>query len=452
MATTMNNDLSGGKGATLVMPPGSLGRGSDDASRDARSNVEAPVEAIPASSPVAQNPVGTEPSAPKKKGRAKFVFLGLAGAALLGTTITFVLGRGKETTDDAFVEGHVASVQARVSGLVKRVAVKDNQAVKPGDILLELDDADYKVKLASAKADLHAAEAQLLVSEKQLGVVGKSVDSNLMVAKGGLAQAGAQDTSTRAMVDQARADVSAAESRKTLATGDLSRADKLFAQQAISKAEHDERKNSFDQAEAALAQARARLASAQANIGGSQGNYESARGRLVAAESGPAQLESAKAQVELSRARVDQAKAAVDQAELNLSYTQVKAEVAGVVSRRSVETGQLVSPDRPLLAIVALDDTWIVANYKEDQVREMHTGQTVKIKVDTYSGRELTGHVDSLSAGTGSRFSLLPPDNASGNFTKVVQRVPVLIRVDDKGDAILRPGLSAVVTVVTKEH
>jgi membrane fusion protein (multidrug efflux system) len=158
---------------------------------------------------------------------------------------------------------------------------------------------------------------------------------------------------------------------------------------------------------------------------------------------------AAAAQVELAQARVEQARAALEQAELNLSYTHIRSAVEGVVARRSVEPGQLVSPDRPLMAIVGLDDTWVVANFKEDQISNMQPGAVAEVEVDAFGGRTFKGHVDSLAGGTGSRFSLLPPDNASGNFTKVVQRVPVLIKLDPHPEVQLRPGLSAVATVMT---
>ncbi|HVZ35371.1 MAG TPA: HlyD family secretion protein, partial [Polyangiaceae bacterium] len=224
---------------------------------------------------------------------------------------------------------------------------------------------------------------------------------------------------------------------------------KLVASDALSQAELDAKRAQFEQADAALAQARAVLSSAQASISNSSGTIASARGHLIAAESGPAQVEAAQAQVELARARVEQAQAALDQAELNLSYTRIRAGVSGEVARRSVEVGQLASPDRPLMAIVPLDDTWVVANFKEDQIAHIQPGQAAKISIDTYA-QELSGHVDSLAGGTGSRFSLLPPDNASGNFTKVVQRVPVLIRLDPHPGFTLRPGMSATARVLTR--
>jgi membrane fusion protein (multidrug efflux system) len=390
------------------------------------------------------------PKATAKRSRAKILLPVLTTLAIAAGGVSYSLTHGKETTDDAQVEGHVGNVSARVAGQVKRVLVKDNQHVNAGDVLVELDDRDYAAKLSSAKADLAAAIASLRAAETQLVLTQKTADSSLVVAKGGLSQAAALDGTTRASIDQARADIAVAESRRELAQLELDRAAKLVASGAVSQADYDTRKATLDQAEASLRQARSRLVSAQANIGNSSGAIESARGHLLSAQLGPDQVEAAKAQVALAQARVDQAKAALDQAELNVSYTQVRAEAAGMVARRSVEIGQTVSPDRPLMAIVPLDDTWIVANFKEDQLAEMKIGQSVKVSIDSYSGRTLHGHVDSLAAGTGSRFALLPADNASGNFTKVVQRVPVLVRLDDAQDVELRPGMSAYVTVFTK--
>jgi membrane fusion protein (multidrug efflux system) len=386
----------------------------------------------------------------RRRRRATIVLPSLAVAALAAASVAFVAGRGKETTDDAQVEGHVVSVSPRLAGQIARVFVKDNQSVREGDVLVELDDRDYLARLAAARADLAAAKAQLHAAETQLAVTTRSADSELIVARAGIAQASAVHGSSRAAIDQARADVAAAEARQRLAATDFGRTDFLFKSAAISQAQEDSAKATLDEADAALAQAQAHLASARAGLDNSAGSIESARGRLVAAQSGPEQVEAQKAQAELAQARVEQAQAALDQAELNVSYTKVKAATAGVVSRRSVEVGQTVSPDRPLLAIVPLDDTWIVANFKEDQIAQMKTGQPARVSVDTFSKHDLVGHVDSLAGGTGSRFSLLPPDNASGNFTKVVQRVPVLIRLEPQPDVTLRPGLSAAVTVFTE--
>jgi membrane fusion protein (multidrug efflux system) len=231
---------------------------------------------------------------------------------------------------------------------------------------------------------------------------------------------------------------------------ELARTTKLHQDGAVAQAELDRAKAEDDQARAAVDQAKARVSVASVGLVNAGGGIESAQGRLAAAQTGPDQVQVAAAQVDVAKARVDQAKAALEQAELNLSYMKVRAPTRGVVSRRSVEPGQLVDPARPLLALTELDDSWIVANFKEDQIGSLRVGQPAQVTLDAFSGRKLNAHVDSFSSGTGSRFALLPPDNASGNFTKVVQRVPVLIRIDSRPqDLVLRPGLSAFVTVRT---
>lgn len=387
---------------------------------------------------------------PKGKPRAPFVLGGLVLAAATIGGGFWLAGRGKESTDDAFVEAHVANVAARIPGQVVKVNVKDNQRVQVGDVLVEIDDRDSKVKLDTAQADLLSAKANLTAMETQLALTEKNVNANLQQAKGGVTQASAMAGTSRATIDQAKADVEAAESRKVLAEIEFHRSEKLRADGAVAQADLDSKQALYDQAVAAVAQARARQQSAVVGVTNAAGGIETAQGRLVAAQAGPEQIEAARANVAVARARVAQADAAVEQAQLNLSYTQVKAQVPGVVSRRTVEVGQTVDPSRPLMAITALDDVWVVANFKEDQISDIRDGQKVKLTVDAFGRKELTGHVDSLSGGSGARFSLLPPDNASGNFTKVVQRIPVLIRIDEKpSDLTLRPGMSSYVTVLT---
>lgn len=389
--------------------------------------------------------------APRPKPRRALVILptlALAAAAIFGGRAW--LNAGKVSTDDAQLEGHVVSVSPRVSGQVVRVHVKDNQRVQAGELLVELDPRDLSVRATAARADLAAARAQLRSMETQLALTTVDVDSNLTVARGGLAQAAASGGTTQAAIEQAHADIAAAQTQRSLAKTELERTQRLFTTGALSQSQLDARQAGLEQAEAALAQARARLASAESNVGNAQGGLQSARGRMIAAQSGPQRLEAARAQVELASARVDQAQAALDQAELNLSYASIRAEAGGVIARRNVEPGQLVSPDRPLFAIVPLEDVWVVANFKEDQLAGLKPGQRAEIEVDAFPGRPLRGTVDSLAGGTGARFSLLPPDNASGNFTKVVQRVPVLIRLEAHPGLELRPGLSALATVFTE--
>jgi membrane fusion protein, multidrug efflux system len=400
----------------------------------------------------AADPALAKPTAapPAKRSRAKVLLPVLVGVAALVGGGLYLHGRGKETTDDAFVESHVANVAPRVPGQVLHVLVRDNQAVEAGEVMVELDDRDATARAHAAKADLESAQATLTASNAQLSLAEHSVDAGLRQAKGGVTQAFAMSGSSKAQIDQARADLVAAESRASLTATELGRAEKLNNDGAVAQAELDNRKSLNDQANASVDQAKARLAAASVGLINAGGSIETAQGRLAAAQTGPDQVEVARAQVDVSKARVDQAAAALEQAELNLSYMKVRAPTRGVVSRRSVEPGQLVDPARPLLALTELDDSWVVANFKEDQIGDLRVGQPATVTLDAFSGKKLNGHLDSFSGGTGSRFALLPPDNASGNFTKVVQRVPVLIRIDDKTpDIVLRPGLSAYVVVHT---
>ncbi len=438
---------------TATLPLGATGLESSNAQKTASRPEPPPSRSDPQAegektekSPPEQAPAPTK----RKRSVAKILLAVLVILAIGGGLLGWSAGRGKESTDDAQVEGRVANVAPRVAGQVKRVLVQDNQAVQAGDVLVELDDRDFVIKVAAARADLAAANATLHSMEAQLAVTEKSATANVVVAKGGVSQARALEGTTYASIEQARADVTAATSRVALAKLEKERSEKLVADGAVARADLDLKTATLDQAEAALVQARARLSAAQANVGNSSGTVDTAKGRLLLAELGPEQVEGAKAQVELAKARVEQAKAALAQAELNLSYTKVTAQTSGIVARRSVEVGQTVSPDRPLMAIVPPDDTWIVANFKEDQLAEMKPGQRVDIEIDGYAGRTFHGTVDSIAAGTGSRFALLPPDNASGNFTKVVQRVPVLVRLENEPDVTLRPGMSVTVTVHTK--
>ena len=391
-----------------------------------------------------------EAPAAKKTSRAKIVLPVLVVIAATVGGASYALGRGHESTDDAQIEGHIVNVAARATGQVAHVLVHDNQLVEEGDVLLEIDDRDLQARLLGARADLASAKAQLASANAQLALTERSVVASLKQAKGGITQASSGFLSSRAAADQARADILVATSKRTLSETDQKRAESLFAQGAISQAEVDRQRAAFDQADAQLTQAKARLASAEAGSANTVGAVETAQGRLAQAETGPEQLDAARAAAGVAAARVQQAEAALSLADLNLSYAKVKAPLRGVVSRRSVEPGQLVSPERTLLALVPPDDVWVVANFKEDQVKEMRAGQPAEITIDTYGRRTFAAHVESLAGASGSRFALLPPDNASGNFTKVVQRIPVLIRLDAKPDVAFRPGMSAYASVTTK--
>lgn len=308
-----------------------------------------------------------------------------------------------ESTDDAQVDGHIVPVLARVGGYVTAVAVEDNAAVREGAVLVRIDSTEYTIRLAQADADVTGAAAALA----QAGAALESATQQLAVAQ---AQVGA----ARAAADRTRAD--------------LARAQELAATQVVSRQALDAAQAAKDAAEANLEAARRQTGAATAAIAVAQAGQRAAAARLEAV------------------------RAARQNAALQLSYTRVVAPASGTIAKRSVEVGQLLQVGQPLLALVSDTATWVTANFKETQLDDMRIGQKAEIDVDAYPGCRAAGTVESLSPATGARFALLPPDNATGNYTKVVQRIPVRVHVDRGcGPAQpLRPGLSAVVHVATR--
>ena len=323
----------------------------------------------------------------------------LVGAASAVYYLRFVVPF--ESTDNAFIEGYVIPMAPQVPGRVAELLVKDNQAVKQGDVILKIDPRDYEASLAKASADLAATRSR--------------VD-----------QAKAQVNASEAKVAQAQAAVVAADAENRRAADDLKRYESVESR-AVSK-------SAFD-----LAQSQARAAGA---------NLEAARSQAKAAE---ADVALSRAGVETASAAVQQAEAGLRQAELNLSYTQVTAPEDGRVTRRVVEQGAYIQPGQALMAIVPRQ-YWVIANFKEIQLTHMRVGQPVEVEVDAYPGRKFKGHVESIQNGAGARFSLFPPENATGNYIKVVQRVPVKILLDDlpADDLALGPGMSVVPEVRVK--
>jgi membrane fusion protein (multidrug efflux system) len=313
------------------------------------------------------------------------------------------------STDDAQVEGHVTPILPRIGGFVASVRVRDNQQVRLGDTLVVLDDRDLRSRLAQTDADL----AALIATVGSRGRVGQAV---------------AQLDQTKAAAEAAAANVVQAQANAEKASSDLERYRTLAARNIVSRQQ-------LDAAQAAARATSAQLEAARRNA--------SAAGELVTA---------ANAALTGAEARVASARAVRDQAALQLSYTVLTAPVTGVVTKKSVELGQFVQPGQPLMSVVPLDDVWVVANLKETQIEAVAPGAPAEIKADAYPGRVFTGSVESLSPATGARFSLLPPDNATGNFTKIVQRIPVRIRLETAPDTahLLRPGMSVDVTIRTR--
>ena len=371
----------------------------------------------------------------------------------------------RESTDDAQIEGHVHPMAARVGGTVINVAVKDNQWVEAGTVLAQLDPNDYQVALDRAKADLAEAEATLAGSRTGVPITTTDTSSALTQSAAGVAEAQASMTTTgstiataKARLESARATVRQIQANYDRAAKDVERFRPLVAKEEIAQQYFDAAVAQADALKAGLAAANAQVTEAEASVRTQESALDRDQARLnqsIAAErrahTGPQQVAAAVARTKSAEARVAMAKAAVAQAELNLQYTTIKAPVAGLVSNRSVELGQIVAPGQPLLAVIPTNDIWVVANFKETQLRSMKPGQKVTITVDS-DGREYDGHVDSIAGATGARFSLLPPENATGNFVKVIQRVPVKIvfEPDQDKEHRLRPGLSVEPSVFTR--
>jgi membrane fusion protein (multidrug efflux system) len=345
---------------------------------------------------------------------------------------------GIETTDNAQVDGHVSPVAARVGGIVYEVLVESNQYVEAGTVLVRLDRRDYEVALQRAEADVAESEAAIHAAETGVPVVSATSRSQVTGAESGIASAEARLASARARLREA-------EAKQTQAEQDVERLRPLVAKDEISQQEYDNKVTNADTA-------RANRDYAEAEVNQAEKEVEAARARLEAALTGPQQVTIQKARAASERAKLERAKAVLAEARLALQYTEIRAPVAGTVSRKSVEVGQVVQAGQPLLALVQLDDVWVIANFKENQLEYIRPGQPVSISVDAYGGRKYRGRVQSVAAATGARFSLLPPENATGNYVKVVQRVPVKIVLEAGQDPehLLRPGMSVEPTVYTR--
>jgi len=373
---------------------------------------------------------------------------------------------GREVTDDAQVDARVTQIAARVGGTVTRVTVDDNRLVEKDAVLVEIDPRDYQVAVDKARAELADAEASAVAAQSNVPITTATATSGVSTARGGVSQAEAAVAAAGKEVDAAHARLTAVQARlreveanATKAARDVERLRGLLAKDEISQQQFDTTVATADAQKAASDSARSQVAEAEAGIRVAESRLAQARAaeqqahsELRSAQTAPQQVAATKARASSAEAHVLQARATLAQAELNLQYTTIRAPIRGIVSKRGLNVGQVVQPGQPLLALVAIDDVWVTANFKETQLRNMRPGQRATVDVDAYGGREFTGKVDSIAGATGARFSLLPPENATGNFVKVVQRVPVKIVLDAGQDPehLLRPGLSVVPTVFTK--
>jgi membrane fusion protein (multidrug efflux system) len=354
-------------------------------------------------------------------------------------------GTFTENTDDAQVNGHLIQVSSRINGQVLNVEVKENQMVKAGDVIAELDPADYQVAVENAEAMLASAQANAAAANVAVPIATVNTGSNL-------SSAGADVSGTKAGVEQVQNQLQAAHDRVAQAKAnnvkaqtDLERYKPLVEKDVISKQQFDAAVAAADAAKAALSDARAMERAADDAVKVAKERLAQAQAQLNFAETGPEQVAAQSARARQAQAQVQQAQAQLDMAKLNLSYTKIVAPAAGIVTRKSVEIDQNVAAGQNLLTLVSLEDLWVTANFKETQLRHMLAGQSVEIEVDS-TGKTYHGKVTQIGGATGSVLSLFPPENATGNYVKVVQRVPVRIDFTDLKDEDpnheLRPGLS----------
>jgi len=374
--------------------------------------------------------------------RARLYLVIAAIVVIVGGIFAWRYFSSYESTDDAEVDGHLMPLSARISGYVSVVNVDDNQYVHKGDVLVEIDPRDYQTALDQAKANLASAEATARSLNINVPVTSVSTTSQISTSQADIDNAQAGIVAARQQYDAAQADLLQAQANNVKSQNDLVRYKQLVDKQEISQ-------QLYDQAVAAAASGNAQVAAAKANVSAADQQITQARARLAQAEAsyrssqtGPQQVASTRARALSAQADVQEKQAALEQAELNLLYTKIHAPVDGVVSK-SVEVGMNVQPGQQLLTIVPLNDVWVTANFKETQLKYMRPGQKAEIKVDA-NGRTYKGHVDSIAGSSGARLSLLPPENATGNYVKVVQRIPVKIVLDpgQNSDDYLRLGMS----------
>jgi membrane fusion protein (multidrug efflux system) len=394
-------------------------------------------------------------AAPAKAARPSKAPVVMGTLALVAATvggIWYVTHRGIETTDDAQVDSDVVSVPTRTSGVVVKVDFADNQIVKAGDLLAELDAEPAKARLAQAEANLAAAIASAEAAEADARVAETNARGNKSAAEASLSGAESSAVASRQQIAEGEAQVSAALTNLARVKLDLDRAKQLVATGALAQAQLDQAQSAFDTGAARVTEARARLAALQASTSQAVSKIHEANARLVQSSNVDALIDQARSRARTARAQVAVQQATRDLAALELAYTRILAPQDGFVSKKTVVVGQMLSPGQGIGQLVPTEKLWITGNFKETQIAKMRSGQPAHVTVDAFPGLTLLGEVDSFSAATGARFTLLPPDNASGNYTKVVQRVPVRIKLKDVPASVaLRPGMSVDLAVDTNK-
>jgi len=414
----------------------------------AEENPPRPIPSTDDGSPVNPQPLAdrksTSPRHLSQRIRKRTLVLAAAVVVLIGGFFLWRYLSSYESTDDAQADVHLYPVSARISGYVVRVNVDDNQWVQKGTVLVEIDPKDYEVAVAQAQANLASAEATAQSLNITVPITSVSTLSQLKFTASDIENSKAGVIAAEKQLTAAHAQLEQAEANDVKAQDDLHRYKMLVDKREVAE-------QIYDQALAAAKSSTAAVAAAHANESAAQQFVQQAQSRLVeaeanhqSAETGPQQVSSTKARVRAAIADVEQKRAALEQSRLNLQYTKIVAPVTGEVNK-TVVLGLNVQPGQQLLTVVPLDEVWVTANFKETQLRHMRVGQLAKIDVDS-TGRTLKGHVDSIAGATGPLFSLLPPENATGNYVKIVQRVPVKIVLDpgENRDRQLRPGMNVV--------
>ncbi len=395
----------------------------------------------------------TEMRATENSSRKRLLALGVIAVLLVGAALFWWHGTYYEDTDDAQIDGPLVQISARIKGNVTVVNVTDNQRVEKGQVLVQIDPRDFQSALDQAEANLASAQASYEAALVAVPITDISTNSQLHSADADVKGALSGIAQSEKQLDAAQAQVMAAEASNTKDQLDLQRYTPLVEKDVISKQQ-------YDATVAAAAGSKAQLAEAQANLLAAQQAVRQAKERLTeaqasynTAQTGPRQVVAQKAKADAAAALVHQAQAAVEQARLNLSYTTITAPESGIVNNKTVEVGQNVSDGQTMMTLIPLETVWVTADFKETQLRHMRAGQPVIVTVDAYGGREYHAVVTQIGGATGSMLSLFPAENATGNYVKVVQRIPVRIdfsNPDENKDHLLRPGMSVTPTVRVK--
>jgi membrane fusion protein (multidrug efflux system) len=412
-------------------------------------------------------PERSRKATPRPRGNAKARLL-IAGALVVAVAAgagSYAYFHGRVSTDDAQVDAHIAPIAPRISGSVAEILVDDNQAVKAGQVLLKIDPRDYQAKVDQARATLAAAESQAVGAREGVPLTNATTASGTSAAEAQLAAANSDYDRAKADYERAssselayaRADVEAKRATADRAQADLARMQPLASKDEISKLQLDAYVAATRVADSDLTASEQKLANAGKQAEGSQAGMQAAFAHVAAARAALAQAQANRQQVSISTAQAGtasatilQARANLEAAQLELSYTTLIAPIGGVVTKKAVQLGQIVQPGQSLLTIVPLQEVWVTANFKETQLSGTRPGQRAEIHVDMY-GRSFEGHVDSVAGATGARLSLLPPENATGNYVKIVQRIPVKIVLNEiPAGFVFRPGMNVDATIITK--